>query len=72
MDFLIKTLAFLKGWKTYIAAGITSAVAVVYMFFTWDLIGGFALLGLSAQAAALRDALNTFKKSVEEKLFGSD
>lgn len=72
MDFILKLLATLKGWKTYIAAGITSVFAVVYMFFTWDLVGGFALLGLSAQAAALRDALNSFKKSVEEKLFGSD
>jgi hypothetical protein len=72
MELFFKAIAALKGWRTYIASGFTLAVSVVYLLTTWDIIGFAGMVGISAQAAALRAAINDFKKGVDEKLFGSD
>jgi hypothetical protein len=72
MEIIYNTLAAIKGYRTYVSAGATVLLAIAYTFFTWDLAGGAALIGLSAQAASLRAAINDFKKGVDEKLFGTD
>lgn len=68
MDFFFKALAWLKGKRTYLASAVTSVVAVVYAIFTFDFITPAAMLGVSAQAAALRAAIDDFKKAVAEKV----
>jgi hypothetical protein len=72
MNFITSAFNTLKGYKTYVSAALTTIVAIIYAFFSWDIMGALGMIGLSAQAASLRAAINDMKKGVDEKLFGSD
>ena len=70
METIVALWGKIKGWKTYIASAATVVVAAVYAVFTWDIASAAAIVGLSAQAAALRSAIDAFKAEVEKKIAG--